>query len=114
MESLMSYIRGSERRQNLLFPKSLEDYVGEENPARVIAAFIDALDFKELGFVRGEAAGVGRPGYDPRLLMGLYIWGHMNKVRTTRKLERECGRNARPVREGANSGPGLITMYWKD
>lgn len=106
----MAYIRGSERRQSLLFPKSLDDYVGEDNPARVIVAFIDALDFKELGFVRGEAAGVGRPGYDPRLLMGLYIWGHMNKVRTTRKLERECGRNVEVMWLMENLRPDFKTI----
>lgn len=89
----MAYIEGTDRRQNILFPSSVDEYVDELNPVRVIAAFIGALDFKELGFVRAAAAETGRPGYDPRLLMGLYIWGHMNKVRSSRKLEKECGRN---------------------
>jgi transposase len=106
----MAYIRGSERRQNILFPSSLDEYVGEDNPARVIAAFIEALDFKELGFVRGEAAEVGRPGYDPRLLMGLFIWGHMNKVRSSRKLERECGRNVEVMWLMENLRPDFKTI----
>jgi transposase len=106
----MAYIRGSERRQNVLFPSSLDDYVGEDNPARVIAAFIDALDFQELGFVRGEAAETGRPGYDPRLLMGLFIWGHMNRVRTSRKLERECGRNVEVMWLMENLRPDFKTI----
>lgn len=106
----MAYIRGSERRQNLLFPSSLDEYVGEDNPARVIAAFIDALDFKELGFVRGEAAEVGRPGYDPRQLMGLFIWGHMNRLRSSRKLERECGRNVEVIWLMENLRPDFKTI----
>jgi transposase len=84
----MAYIEGINRRQNILFPSSLDEYVEETNPVRVIAAFIEALDFKELEFVRAAAAETGRPGYDPRLLLGLYVWGHMNKVRTSRKLEK--------------------------
>ena len=62
----MAYIKGSERRQNILFPSTLDEYVDEANAVRVIAAFVGALDFLELGFVRGEAADTGRPGYDPR------------------------------------------------
>jgi transposase len=89
----MGYIKGIDRGQQVLFPKAIEDYVSESNPVRVIDAFTRVLDFKELGFERGEAAATGRPGYDPRLMMGLYIWGHLNQVRSSRKLERECGRN---------------------
>lgn len=89
----MGYIKGRDRGQQVLFPKAIEDYVSESNPVRVIDAFTRVLDFKELGFERGEAAPTGRPGYDPRLMMGLYIWGHLNQVRSTRKLEKECARN---------------------
>src|SRR5882724_1592776 len=89
----MGYIRGSERGQHILFPSTLDEYIDEANPVRVIAAFVGALDFVGLKFVRGEAAETGRPGYDPRLLLGLFIWGHLNKVRSSRKLERECERN---------------------
>ena len=89
----MGYIKGRDRGQQVLFPRAIDEYVDESNPVRVIDAFTKALSFTELGFERGEAAGTGRPGYDPRLMMGLYIWGHLNQVRSSRKLERECGRN---------------------
>jgi transposase len=106
----MAYIKGSERRQNILFPSTLDEYVDEANAVRVIAAFVGALDFVELGFVRGEAAETGRPGYDPRLLMGLFIWGHMNKVRSSRKLERECGRNLEAIWLMENLRPDFKTI----
>lgn len=106
----MGYIQGSDRRQNLLFPVSLEEYVDENNPVRVIAAFLAALDFRELGFVRGEAAETGRPGYDPRLMMGLYIWGQMNRMRGTRRLERECGRNVEVMWLMENLRPDFKTI----
>jgi transposase len=77
----------------MIFPVTLEDYVEENNAVRAIAAFIEYLAFEELGFVRDEPAGTGRPGYDPRMLLGVYIWGHLNGVRSSRRLERECGRN---------------------
>jgi transposase len=89
----MGYIKGRDRDQQVLFPKAIDDYVNESNPVRVIDAFTGVLDFKELGFERGEAAATGRPGYDPRLMMGLYIWGHLNQVRSSRRLEKECSRN---------------------
>ena len=89
----MGYINGTMRGQSMLFPGTLEDYVAENNEVRAIAAFIEYLPFDELGFVRGEAAGTGRPGYDPRMLLGVYIWGHLNRMRSSRGLERECSRN---------------------
>lgn len=89
----MGYVNGSMRDQNMLFPATVDEYVGENNAVRVIAAFVDYLPFEELGFVRGEPAATGRPGYDPRMLLGIYIWGHLNGVRSSRRLERECGRN---------------------
>jgi transposase len=89
----MGYIDTADRKQSLLFPASLDEYVGENNVVRVIAAFIEHLRFEELGFVRAEPAGTGRPGYDPRILLGIFLWGHLNGVRSSRRLERECGRN---------------------
>lgn len=77
----------------MLFPASLDEYVGENNEVRAIAAFIEYMRFSELGFVRSEPAVEGRPGYDPRVLLGIFIWGHMNRIRSSRRLERECGRN---------------------
>ena len=106
----MGYIRGSERGQHQLFPSTLDEYIDEANPVRVIAAFVGTLNFPELGFVRGVAAETGRPGYDPRLLLSLYIWGHLNKVRSSRKLERECGRNLEAIWLLENLRPDFKTI----
>jgi transposase len=89
----MSYINGRPRGQSVLFPGTLDDYLDENNAVRAIDAFIEYLAFDELGFVRGEPAETGRPGYDPRVLLGIFIWGHLNRVRSSRRLEQECGRN---------------------
>lgn len=89
----MSYIKGRARGQSVLFPRTLEEYLEENNAVRAIDAFIEYLPFDELGFVRGEPAETGRPGYDPRVLLGIFIWGHLNRVRSSRRLEQECGRN---------------------
>src|SRR5436190_8692308 len=89
----MSYINGTARGQSVLFPRSLDEYIDENNAVRAIDAFIEYLPFAELGFVRGEPAETGRPGYDPRVMLGIFIWGHLNRVRASRHLEQECGRN---------------------
>src|SRR6266705_3019683 len=89
----MSYINGTARKQTVLFPATLEEYIDENNAVRAIDAFIEYLRFDELGFVRGEPAETGRPGYDPRVLLGIFIYGYFNGVRSSRRLERECGRN---------------------
>lgn len=89
----MGYIEGAQREQQILFPASLEEYVEDNSEVRVIDAFIGHLGFEELGFVRGEAAETGRPGYDPRIVLAIYIWGHLNRIRSSRRLERECSRN---------------------
>src|SRR5438105_12778636 len=89
----MSYINGTARGQSVLFPRTLDDYLDENNAVRAIDAFIEYLCFDQLEFVRGEPAETGRPGYDPRVLLGIYIWGHLNGLRSSRRLERECRRN---------------------
>lgn len=89
----MAYIEGAKREQQILFPATLDEYVGENNEVRAIAAFIEHSRFDELGFARSEPASEGRPGYDPRTLLGIFMWGHLNSVRSSRRLERECGRN---------------------
>ncbi|MEP6742612.1 MAG: IS1182 family transposase [bacterium] len=89
----MGYIKGSDRSQGVLLPQTVDEYVAESNAVRAIAAFLERLDFVKLGFVRAQAAETGRPGYDPRLLMGLYLWGHLNGLCSSRKLARECQRN---------------------
>ena len=89
----MSYISGVSREQQILFPESLEEYVGEANAVRVIDFFVSKLDLGELGVTRALPAETGRPGYDPRDLLRLYIYGYVNRVRSSRALEREAKRN---------------------
>lgn len=89
----MGYINGTARGQVILFPEVLDEYVEETNIVRAVAAFVEYLNFKELQFVRAEPAETGRPGYDPRVMLGIFIWGHLNGVRSSRRLERECSRN---------------------
>ncbi|HEX4710166.1 IS1182 family transposase, partial [Phenylobacterium sp.] len=87
------FIEGEDRRQGALLPEYLDDYVSEENPVRVIDVFVDELDLAGLGFGRMQAAATGRPGYHPRSLLKLYLYGYLNQVQSSRRLEREAGRN---------------------
>src|ERR1700712_2154809 len=89
----MSHIAGHDRSQTLLLPECVDDYVGPENPVRFIDAFVDGLDLTAAGFVRVVSKGVGRPGYSPKDLLKLYIYGYLNRVRSSRRLEVECHRN---------------------
>jgi len=88
----MPYIKGTGREQITLMPDCLEDYVSAENPVRVIDAFVEQLDVASLGF-KAEPAVEGRPGYDPRDMLKLYIYGYLNKIRSSRRLQTETGRN---------------------
>lgn len=87
----MHYIEGADRGQQQLLPPCVEDYVGPNAAVRVIDAFVDRLDDQALGL--GEAAATGRPGYRPGVLLKLYIYGYLHRVRSSRRLEAECGRN---------------------
>jgi transposase len=89
----MGYIRGEGRSQGTLFPVVLDDLVPVEHVCRVIDAFVDGLAMADLGFERAEAAETGRPGYDPRDLLKLYLYGYLNQLRSSRRLEAECRRN---------------------
>jgi transposase len=89
----MSYIRGEGRSQGTLFPVVLDDLVGADHVCRVMDAFVDGLAMAELGFERAEAADTGRPGYDPRDLLKLYLYGYLHQIRSSRRLEAECRRN---------------------
>ena len=89
----MSYIQGEDRGQAALLPAAIEDYVAADAPVRVIDAFVDGLDVKGLRFGRSVPAPTGRPPYDPRDLLKLYLYGYLNEVRSSRRLERECSRN---------------------
>ncbi len=87
------FIEGVDRVQSTLFPECLDDWVGEENPVRVIDVFVDELDLGGLGFDRAVPEATGRPGYHPAMLLKLYIYGYLNRVQSSRRLEREAGRN---------------------
>lgn len=89
----MSYIRGVSRRQSCLFPAALEEAIAADSIVRVIDAFVDALEVQRLGFEKAQSAATGRPPYDPKDLLKLYIYGYLNQVRASRGLEREAGRN---------------------
>src|ERR1700683_5055315 len=86
------FIDGEDRMQQALLPHSLEDYVSEENPVRVIEVFIDELDLAALGFSRMTPAATGRPAYHPSTLK-IYLYGYLNRVQSSRRLEREAQRN---------------------
>ena len=86
-------IEGEDRGQSTLFPERLEDWIGDDNPVRVIDVFVDALDLGGLGFDRVAPRATGRPGYHPSVLLKLYIYGYLNRVQSSRRLEREAGRN---------------------
>ena len=90
---MAGFIEGVDREQIALFPDRLEEWVGGDNPVRVVDAFVDALDLGEAGFGRTSAAGTGRPGYHPAVLLKLFIYGYLNRVASSRRLEREAGRN---------------------
>jgi transposase len=87
------FIEGISRSQGSLFPERLEDFICDDNPVRVIDAFVEQLDLIGLGFGRCEPEVTGRPGYHPAVLLKLYIYGYLNRVQSSRRLEREAGRN---------------------
>ena len=89
----MAYIEGHARDQALLLPASVEDYVAADSPVRFIDAFVDDLDLGEAGFHRSRPKATGRPGYDPGDMLKLYLYGYLNRVRSSRRLEAEAARN---------------------
>lgn len=89
----MAYIRGEAREQTTMFPVTLDELIPSDHMCRVIEAFVGRLDMSKLGFVRAEPAETGRPGYDPRDLLKLYLYGYLQQLRSSRRLEAECQRN---------------------
>jgi transposase len=87
------FVEGTDRGQSTLLPECLDDWIDENNPVRVIDAFVEALDLAELGFAGVEPETTGRPSYHPAVLLKLYIYGYLNRVQSSRRLEREAGRN---------------------
>jgi transposase len=89
----MGFVQGEGRTQGTLFPVCLEELIPDDHVCRVIDAFVNRLDMADLGFERAEAAETGRPGYDPRDLLKLYLYGYLQQLRSSRRLESECRRN---------------------
>jgi transposase len=89
----MSYLHGVDRAQAMFLPETIEQYVPPNSPARAIDAFVDTLDLRALKFARHTPAATGRPPYAPADLLKLYLWGYLNRVCSSRKLETECTRN---------------------
>ena len=87
------FIEGEPRSQSALFPERLDDWIAEDNPVRAVDAFVEELDLVQLGFAGAEPAATGRPGYHPAVLLKLYIYGYLNRVPSSRRLEREAQRN---------------------
>src|SRR6516164_5634122 len=90
---MAGFIEEADRGQLSLLPGSLDDWVGKDNPVRVIDAFVDGLDLKKLGFETVDPLDIGRPGYHPSIHLKLYIYGYLYRVQSSRRLERECHRN---------------------
>lgn len=87
------FIEGEDRSQFTLLPECLDDYIGEDNPVRVVDVFIDEIDLQSLGFSGVDPAATGRPAYHPAVLLKLYIYGYLNRIQSSRRLEREAQRN---------------------
>lgn len=87
------FVQGEDRRLAFLLPASLDDYVSEDNPVQVVEAFIDELDFHALGFAGATPAETGRPAYHPSTMLKIYLYGYLNRIQSSRRLEREAQRN---------------------
>ena len=94
---MSEHVQGLGRDQTLLFPETLEKYVDEQNPVRFIEAFVDSLNLEKMGFTHAAPVETGRPSYNPKDLLKLYIYGYLNQARSSRKLERECQRNIEAI-----------------
>src|ERR1700688_2714377 len=87
------FVQGDSRTQSFLLPEALDDYVTETNPVRVVDVFVDELDLRQLGFEGVEPALTGRPSYHPDVMLKIYIYGYLNHIQSSRRLEREAQRN---------------------
>jgi transposase len=92
---MSEHVTGTNRNQKVLFPDTIDQYVDKENPVRFIDAFVDSLNLVKLGFKHLVPAEIGRPSYNPSDLLKLYIYGYLNHVRSSRKLEKECHRKVK-------------------
>jgi len=106
---MSGFIEGENRFQSTLFPERVDDYVEEDSVVRVIDVFIDRLDISGLGF-KAEPAETGRPGYHPRTMLKIYVYGYLNQVHSSRRLEREAGRNVELMWLSGRLAPDFKTI----
>lgn len=104
------FVEGEDRDQSMLLPACLDDYISEDSPVRVVDAFIDELDLKTLGFASVVPATTGRPAYHPATLLKLYLYGYLNRVQSSRRLEREAKRNIEVMWLTGRLAPGFKTI----
>lgn len=104
------FVEGLDRGQSTLFPASLDDYVTEDNPVRAVDVFVDCLDLDKLGFVGVKPLDTGRPGYHPGMMLKLYVYGYLNRVPSSRRLERECQRNIEMIWLTGQLAPDFKTI----
>src|SRR5271169_770319 len=118
---MKGFVQGADRQQTTLLPECLDDWVDESNPVRAVDVFVDALELGELGFDGVTPAATGRPGYHPSPMLKLYIYGYLNRVQSSRRLEREAGSinvashraNRQRVRTaGQPTGPSKISGHY--
>src|SRR5262245_29950891 len=107
---MAGFVQGVDREQVTLFPARLDEYVAEDNPVRAVDAFVDGLDLDGLGFIHVQPRDVGRPGYHPRMMLKLYIYGYLNRVPSSRCLERECKRNIEVIWLTGQLAPDFKTI----
>jgi len=107
---MAGFVEGVDRGQSTLFPAMLDDYVGEDNPVRAVDVFVDGLDLDKLGFVGVQPFDTGRPGYHPGTMLKLYIYGYLNRVPSSRRLERECQRNIEMIWLTGQLAPDFKTI----
>lgn len=106
----MNHVAGLDRSQTLLFPERLEDYIAQENPVRFLDAFIARQDLAALGFAKVRCADTGRPPYDPAMLLKLYLYGYLHRLRSSRRLEAECQRNVELIWLTGKLAPDFKTI----
>jgi transposase len=104
------YVEGENRSQSTLFPESLDDYIAEDNPVRVVDVFVDELDLRQLGFEGAEPEVTGRPAYHPGTLLKIYIYGYLNRLQSSRRLERETQRNVELIWLTGRLSPDFKTI----
>jgi len=107
---MAGFVEGVDRGQRTLFPAVLDDYVADDNPVRAVDVFVDGLDLERLGFVGVQPLDTGRPGYHPGMMLKLYIYGYLNRVPSSRRLERECQRNIELIWLTGHLAPDFKTI----